>query len=134
MASIFSKIVSGEIPCYKIAETKEFLAFLDINPLSEGHTLVIPKREINYIFDIDDNELSELMLFAKKVAKAIEKNVSCKRIGIAVIGLEVPHAHIHLIPINKVSDIDFSRPKLKLEKEKLMEISNKINSYFLNNY
>lgn len=128
MASIFSKIVSGEIPCYKIAETNDFLAFLDISPLSEGHTLVIPKIETNYIFDIEDSNLSGLILFAKKVAKAIEKNVPCKRIGIAVIGLEVPHAHIHLIPINKVSDIDFSRPKLTLSKERLNEIALKVSS------
>ena len=128
MASIFSKIVSGEIPCYKVAETKDFLAFLDINPLSEGHTLVIPKKETDYIFALEDNNLADMFVFAKKVAKAIEKNVSCKRIGIAVIGLEVPHAHIHLIPINKVSDIDFSRPKLTLSKEKLNEIALKVSS------
>jgi len=128
MASLFSKIVSGEIPCYKVAENEKFLAFLDINPLSVGHTLVIPKKETDYIFDIDDADLSEMIVFAKNVAKKIEKNVKCKRIGVAVIGLEVPHAHIHLIPINNVSDIDFSRPKLKLEKEKLDEISKKIYS------
>jgi len=128
MASLFSKIVSGEIPCYKVAENEKFLAFLDINPLSVGHTLVIPKKETDYIFDIDDADLSEMIVFAKNVAKKIEKNVKCKRIGVAVIGLEVPHAHIHLIPINNVLDIDFSRPKLKLEKEKLDEISKKIYS------
>ncbi|OFX29907.1 MAG: HIT family hydrolase [Bacteroidetes bacterium GWA2_32_17] len=128
MTSIFSKIVTGEIHSYKVAETKDFFAFLDINPLAEGHTLVIPKKETDYIFDIEDNNLAALFVFAKKVAKAIEKNVTCKRIGIAVIGLEVPHAHIHLIPINKVSDIDFSRPKLTLSKERLNEIALKISS------
>ena len=128
MTSIFSKIVTGEIHSYKVAETKDFFAFLDINPLAEGHTLVIPKKETDYIFDIEDNNLAALFVFAKKVAKAIEKNVTCKRIGIAVIGLEVPHAHIHLIPINKVSDIDFSRPKLTLSKERLNEIALKTSS------
>ena len=128
MASIFSKIVSGKIPCYKIAETIDFLAFLDINPLAEGHTLVIPKKETDYIFDMEDTNLANMMVFAKIVAKAIKNNVSCKRIGIAVIGLEVAHAHIHLIPINKVSDIDFSRPKLTLSKERLCEIAIKISS------
>ena len=128
MTSIFSKIVTGEIHSYKVAETKDFFAFLDINPLAEGHTLVIPKKETDYIFDIEDNNLAALFVFAKKVAKAIEKNVTCKRIGIAVIGLEVPHAHIHLIPINKVSDIDFSRPKLTLSKERLNEIALKISN------
>jgi len=117
MSSIFSKIVAGEIPCYKVAENEKFLAFLDINPLAEGHTLVIPKQEIDYIFDIPDAMLGEMMIFAKQVAKAIEKAVPCKRIGIAVIGLEVPHAHIHLIPINHVGDIDFSRKKLSFTTE-----------------
>lgn len=112
MSTIFSKIVAGEIPCYKVAENDKFLAFLDINPLAEGHTLVIPKVEIDYIFDIPDTMLGEMMVFAKNVAKAIEKAVPCKRIGIAVIGLEVPHAHIHLIPIKQVDDINFSRKKL----------------------
>ncbi|MBI5539636.1 MAG: HIT family protein [Bacteroidia bacterium] len=130
MSSIFSKIVAGEIPCFKIAETEEFLAFLDVSPLAKGHTLVIPKKEIDYIFNIEDNTLSELTLFAKKVAKAIEKTIPCKRIGIAVIGLEVPHAHIHLIPINNVSDIDFSRPKLSFAKEEMTEIAEKIRSNF----
>lgn len=130
MSSIFSKIVAGEIPCFKIAETEEFLAFLDVSPLAKGHTLVIPKKEIDYIFKIEDNTLSELTLFAKKVAKAIEKTIPCKRIGIAVIGLEVPHAHIHLIPINNVSDIDFSRPKLSFAKEKMTEIAEKIRSNY----
>jgi histidine triad (HIT) family protein len=130
MASIFSKIVAGEIPCYKVAENEKFLAFLDINPLSEGHTLVIPKKEIDYIFDIPDDLLSEMIVFAKKVALAIEKAVPCKRVGIAVVGLEVPHAHIHLIPINEVSDINFQRPKLKFTDEQYKEIAKKINSNF----
>ncbi len=131
MASIFSKIVSGEIPCYKVAENDKFLAFLDINPLAEGHTLVIPKEEIDYIFDIPDNTLAEMFVFAKKIAKAIEKAVPCKRIGIAVVGLEVPHAHIHLIPINSVGDINFLNTKLKLSKEEFTKISEKIKAYLL---
>ena len=129
MSSIFSKIVSGEIPCYKIAETEEFLAFLDISPLAKGHTLVIPKKETDYIFNLDDKELAGLTLFAKRVAKAIEKAVPCKRIGIAVLGLEVPHAHIHLIPINHVSDIDFSRPKLSFPKEEMESVTVLIRSH-----
>ena len=119
MASIFSKIVSGEIPCHKIAETENCLAFLDVFPLVEGHVLVIPKKEVDYIFDMDDELFSELQLFSKKVAKAIQKVISCKRIGVAVIGLEVPHAHIHLVPINHVGDINFERPKLNPTKEEL---------------
>jgi histidine triad (HIT) family protein len=130
MASIFSRIVAGEIPCYKVAETEEFLAFLDISPLAKGHTLVIPKKETDYIFDIEDKELSGLTLFAKQVAKAIEKSVPCKRIGVAVLGIEVPHAHIHLIPINHVSDIDFSRPKLSFSKEEMEAVSALIRSNF----
>jgi histidine triad (HIT) family protein len=126
MSSIFTRIVNGEIPCHKIAETDNCLAFLDIMPLAKGHTLVIPKKEIDYIFNVEDNLLAEMNLFAKKVAKAIEKAVPCKRIGIAVIGLEVPHAHIHLIPINRVSDIDFSQPKLKLTPAELESIAESI--------
>jgi len=126
MPSIFSRIVSGEIPCYKIAEDEKFLAFLDINPLATGHTLVIPKKETDYIFSIGDKELSEMMIFAKRVALAIEKTVPCKRIGVAVIGLEVPHAHIHLIPINNVEDINFSRPKLKPTQCDLGETASRI--------
>jgi len=113
MASIFSKIVSGEIPCYKIAENDKFFAFLDINPLTMGHTLVIPKKEIDYLYDLDDQDIADINIFAKKIAGAIKKAVPCKRIGSAVIGLEVPHAHIHLIPIQKESDMLFSNPKLK---------------------
>ena len=126
MPTIFSKIVAGEISCYKIAETENFLAFLDVFPLAKGHTLVIPKKETDYIFDIEDKEFAALQLFSKNVAKAIEKAIPCKRIGVAVIGLEVPHAHIHLIPLNNVSDINFSRPKLNLPKEEMEEIAEKI--------
>ncbi len=119
MASIFTKIVNGEIPSHKIAETEDYLAFLDIQPLTEGHTLVIPKKEIDYIFDIDDDLLAGLMTFAKGVAKAVEATVSCERIGVAVVGLEVPHAHVHLIPINSIEDMSFSRPKLSPSQEEL---------------
>lgn len=126
MPSIFTKIVNGDIPCYKIAEDDRFLAFLDINPLAKGHTLVIPKQEVDYIFDLEDELLADLTVFAKKVAKAIEKSVVCERVGIAVIGLEVPHAHIHLVPINSIGDLSFSNPKLKLSKEELEELTNTI--------
>jgi len=126
MATIFSKIVNGEIPCYKIAENDRFFAFLDINPMTKGHTLVIPKVEEDYIFNLDDKTFSDLMLFAKRVAYAIEKAVQCKRIGVAVIGLEVPHAHIHLIPINQESDMNFKNPKLKLSPEEMIEIAAEI--------
>lgn len=128
MPSIFSKIVAGEIPCYKVAETNEFLAFLDIFPVVKGHTLVIPKKEIDYIFDLDDRLLADLNVFAKKVALAIPQAVPCKRVGIAVLGLEVPHAHIHLIPLNSEGDINFSRPKLKLEKEEMEKIARQISN------
>jgi histidine triad (HIT) family protein len=130
MSTIFSKIVNGDIPCYKIAEDDKYFAFLDINPLAEGHTLVIPKKEVDYIFDLDNETLAGLSVFAKKVAAAVEKSVKCERIGIAVLGLEVPHAHIHLIPINSISDINFARPKLKLTSDKLQEIAEKIRSNF----
>jgi len=126
MASIFTKIVNGEIPSYKIAETKDFYAFLDINPLAKGHTLVIPKQEIDYLFDVDDDLLSGMLPFAKKVAHAIESVVPCKRIGVTVIGLEVPHAHIHLIPINSLYDMDFKQPKLKLPAEEFEKIASDI--------
>lgn len=128
MATIFSKIVSGDIPAYKVAESDRFLAFLDIFPLAEGHVLVVPKVEIDYIFDMDDDLLSEMLVFAKKVAKAMDKVLPCQRVGVAVIGLEVPHAHIHLVPINNVSDIDFSKPKLKLSPEVFEELRLKISS------
>jgi len=126
MATIFSRIIAGEIPCYKIAEDENFFAFLDINPMAKGHTLVVPKIEEDYIFNLDDKTLSDMMLFSKKVAKAIEKSVTCLRIGVAVIGLEVPHAHIHLIPINKEADMNFKNPKLKLTAEEMNEIADNI--------
>lgn len=126
MATIFSKIIKGEIPCYKIAENENYLAFLDVNPLSKGHTLVIPKIENDYIFDLDDQMLAGLMLFAKPIAKALDKTMNCKRVGIAVIGLEVPHTHIHLIPINYVSDINFANKKLHFSTEEYIEITKKI--------
>ena len=126
MASIFTKIINGEIPCYKIAEDENYFAFLDISPLAKGHTLVIPKTEVDYIFNLDDEKLSGLMVFAKKIGLAIEQAVPCKRIGIAVIGIEVPHAHIHLIPLNAISDIDFSRPKLSFAVEEMEAIARSI--------
>ncbi len=126
MPSIFSKIISGEIPCYKIAEDNEFIAFLDINPLALGHTLVIPKLEIDYLFDLDDEFLGRMMKFSKKVAGKLKKNVECKRIGLSVIGLEVPHAHIHLIPINSISDMNFQRPKLILDSKEFSKLRDKI--------
>lgn len=129
MATIFTKIVNGEIPCYKIAEDADYLAFLDINPLAKGHTLIIPKSEIDYIFNVDDQLLAGMMVFAKKVALAIEKAVPCKRIGVAVLGLEVPHAHIHLIPINKLGDINFANPKLKFSPEELASTAKAILAY-----
>ncbi len=122
MATIFSRIVAGEIPCYKIAENDEFLAFLDINPLAIGHTLVIPKKEIDYIFDMDGEELARMMQFAKIVARSIGDNIECKRVGVAVMGLEVPHAHIHLIPISGMGDMNFSNPKLSLTPEQFEEV------------
>ena len=124
--SIFSKILSGEIPAYKVAETIEFLAFLDISPLAEGHVLVIPKKEVDYLFDLDDETYTGLQIFAKIVATGLKKAISCKRIGVAVIGLEVPHAHIHLIPMNSVSDLNFSRPKLSFTPEQLQATADKI--------
>lgn len=119
MATIFTKIVSGEIPCYKVAEDDNYLAFLDISPLAIGHVLVIPKVEIDYIFDMEDELYTGLLLFAKKVSKAVRKAIPCKRVGVAVIGLEVPHAHVHLVPLNSVQDINFSREKLTPTKEEM---------------
>lgn len=130
MSSIFTKIINGEIPSYKVAESETCFAFLDINPLAKGHTLVVPKKEVDYIFDVEDELYSDLMLFAKKVGKAIEKVVSCERIGVTVIGLEVPHAHIHLIPINGISDMNFAKPKLALYKDELSELAKRIASEF----
>lgn len=126
MASIFSKIVAGEIPCYKIAETENCLAFLDVFPLVHGHVLVIPKKEVDYIFDLDPTLFTELQLFSRNVAKAIKSVVECRRIGVAVIGLEVPHAHIHLVPMNTIGDINFSREKLKPSQQELEVMSGKI--------
>jgi len=126
MTTIFSKIVKNEIPSYRIAEDDRFYAFLDINPLAKGHTLVIPKKEVDYLFDLEDDLLAGMNVFAKKVARAIEKVVTCKRIGVAVLGLEVPHAHIHLIPINSEADISFSRPKLKFSEGEFIELAEKI--------
>lgn len=130
MASIFSKIVSGEIPSYKVAESEEFYAFLDINPMTAGHTLVIPKKETDYIFDIEDESFSKLFIFAKRVAEAVKRAVPCKRVGIAVLGMEVPHAHIHLVPLEKESDLDFSKDKLKLDASQMEKIAKSINSEF----
>ena len=126
MASIFSKIIAGEIPAHKVAENENFLAFLDISPLVLGHVLVIPKQEIDYIFDIEDELYVGLMLFAKTVALGIKKAYPCERIGVAVMGLEVPHAHVHLIPINEMNDMNFANPKLKLSQEELAAVAAKI--------
>jgi histidine triad (HIT) family protein len=131
MATIFSRIITGEIPCYKIAEDERFFAFLDINPLTKGHTLVVPKQGIDYIFDLNDEDTAAMHVFAKKIARAIKQTILCKRIGVAVIGLEVPHVHIHLIPINKESDMLFSNPKLKLKEEEFREIAQNIRQVFL---
>lgn len=130
MATIFSRIVAGEIPSYKVAENDKFYAFLDINPLVKGHTLVIPKQEVDYIFDLSDEDLAQMQVFAKKVAAAIKSAFPCIKVGQAVIGLEVPHAHIHLIPIQKESDMLFSNEKLKLSAEEFKEIAEKINKEF----
>ena len=130
MATIFSRIIQGEIPCYKIAEDDRFFAFLDINPVAKGHTLVVPKQETDYIFNIEDEDLGQMMVFAKKVAKAIENAIPCKRIAVAVIGLEVPHAHIHLVPITKEGDLDFKKDHLHLTTEEFLEIQKKITSAF----
>lgn len=130
MASIFSKIVAGEIPSHKVAETENCLAFLDVFPLAHGHVLVIPKKEIDYLFDVEDALFTEMHLFAKRVAKAIGEAVPCRRVGVAVIGLEVPHAHIHLIPLNSVQDINFSREKLKPSQDELASVAEKIRAHF----
>jgi len=127
--TIFSRIISGEIPCYKIAEDDRYFSFLDISPLTKGHTLIVPKMEVDYIFNLEDEVISGMIVFAKKVALAIEKSVPCVRVGVAVIGLEVPHAHIHLIPFNKESDMNFKNPKLKLSSEEMTEIAEEIRSH-----
>lgn len=128
MATIFTKIINGEIPCYKVSEDERFFAFLDINPLNAGHTLVVPKKETDYLFELDNETYTGLMLFSKKIAKAIERAVVCKRIGMAVVGLEVPHVHVHLIPMNTMDDIDFRKPKLKFTPEEFRKIAEKISS------
>jgi histidine triad (HIT) family protein len=124
--TIFSKIIRGEIPCYKIAEDENFFAFLDISPMTKGHTLVVPKIEEDYIFNLEDKTVGDMMIFAKKVAKAIQQVIPCVRVGVAVLGMEVPHAHIHLVPINKESDLNFKNPKLKLEKEEMIAIAENV--------
>ncbi len=129
MASVFTKIVRGELPAYKIAENDKFLAFLDINPLAEGHTLVIPKEEIDYLFDLEDDLLAEMMVFAKKIAKALDKAIECKRVGMLVVGTEVPHAHIHLIPFKVEPQVCISAPKLKFTDKEMEEIAEKIRKY-----
>ncbi len=130
MATIFTKIINGEIPSYKIAEDDNYYAFLDIAPLTKGHTLVVPKKEVDYFFDLDDETTQGIALFAKKVAIAIKKSVECVRVGVAVLGLEVPHAHIHLIPIQTEADISFSKPKLQLSKKEMEEIAKTIRDNF----
>lgn len=126
MPSIFTKIINREIPSYTVAEDDRFIAFLDINPLSLGHTLIVPKKEVDYFFDVDDDSLSAMMVFSKRVAAAIKKSVGCRRVGIAVIGFEVPHAHLHLVPMNGMGDINFANPKLKLSKEEFEKVAKDI--------
>ncbi|MBX6379220.1 MAG: HIT family protein [Thermoflavifilum aggregans] len=126
MMTIFSRIIKGEIPCYKIAENDLFFAFLDIHPLVKGHTLVIPKREVDYFLDMNDEELSQILLFAKPIARAIRQVVPCERIGMSVVGLEVPHAHLHLVPIRTIDDLNFTRPKLQLSDEEMKQIQQQI--------
>jgi histidine triad (HIT) family protein len=128
MATVFTKIINGEIPCYKIAEDENYFAFLDINPLRAGHTLVVPKKETDYIFDLEDDQLAGIMLFSKKVGVAIKNVFPCNRIGVAILGLEVPHAHIHLVPMDTMEDINFRNPKLKFSSEEFKDIASKIRS------
>lgn len=123
MASIFTRIINGEIPCYKVAEDDRYFAFLDINPLTKGHTLVVPKQETDYIFDLDDKTLGDMMIFAKKIARKIKEKIACKRVAVVVLGMEVPHAHIHLIPINSEQEVDFHREKLKLTPEEFQKVA-----------
>lgn len=130
MPSIFTRIVNGEIPCYKIAESEKCLAFLDINPLTKGHTLVIPKEEVDYFYDLPDDLLTEVMLFSKKVSRSIQKVIPCERVGVSVIGLEVPHAHVHLIPFSKMSELNFGNPKLKFSHEEFTAIAKSIADNF----
>lgn len=133
METIFTRIIKGEIPCYKIAEDERFFAFLDINPLVQGHTLVVPKKHSSYIFDMGDQELADMMVFAKKVAKAMEKVIPCLRIGVAVIGLEVPHTHIHLVPLNEENDLNFRKQRPQIGKEEMQKIAEKISAAYTNN-
>ena len=126
MATIFTRIINGEIPCYRVAENYKFIAFLDINPLREGHTLIVPKKEIDYFFDLDEETLAEMMVFARRVALAIREVIECKRIGVVVLGLEVPHAHVHLIPMNREGDISFTNPRIKLTPDQFREIASMI--------
>ena len=128
MATIFTKIINGDIPCYKVAEDENYFAFLDINPLRAGHTLIVPKKEVDYIFDLTDNQLSGIIIFSKKVAAAIRSAFPCNRIGVAILGLEVPHAHIHLVPMDSMEDVNFRNPKLKFSPEEFKEIAAKITS------
>ncbi len=130
MATIFSKIIAGEIPCYKIAENEEFFAFLDINPVAKGHTLIVPKQEVDYLFDLEDGLLGRMTVFSKKVARAIQGAIPCNRIGVAVIGLEVPHAHIHLIPVTQESDMDFKKKKLTLTPEEFIQIAEAVREHY----
>lgn len=131
MATIFTKIINGEIPCYKVAEDDNYFAFLDIYPLKAGHTLVVPKAEIDYIFDLGDEQLAGMIVFSKKVAAAIKKGFPCNRIGVAILGLEVPHAHIHLVPMDTMEDVNFKNPKLKFTPEEFKEIASKISLKFI---
>jgi len=126
MASIFTKIINGEIPCYRIAEDERYFAFLDINPLREGHTLVVPKKETDYIFDLDDDTIAGMMVFSKKIATALKAAIPCVRIGVAILGLEVPHVHIHLVPMDTMEDVNFRNPKLRFTPEEFNEIAKKI--------
>jgi len=128
MATIFTKIINGEIPCYKVAESADYFAFLDINPLREGHTLIVPKKETDYVFDLDDNQLAGLILFSKKVAAAIKSVIPCNRIGIAILGLEVPHAHVHLVPMDTMEDINFKKPKLRFSPEEFKATAERISN------
>jgi histidine triad (HIT) family protein len=126
MASLFTRIIKGEIPCYKVAEDERYFAFLDINPLRKGHTLVVPKQETDYIFDLDDDTIAGMIVFSKKIAVAIKDAIPCKRIGVAILGLEIPHAHIHLVPMDSMEDVNFKNPKLKLTPEEFKAIALKI--------
>jgi len=131
MPSLFTRIINGEIPAHIVAEDDQYMAFLDINPLAKGHTLVIPKTEVDYYFDLDDTTLAGLTVFSKKVARAIEKEIPCLRVGVCVLGLEIPHAHVHLIPLNSMGDINFSKPKLKLSQDEFASIAEKISRHFI---